>query len=775
MMDINIVTKPDCKYCTILKGKLANTDLEIEYINAYDDEHIEYLNLIRDAGLTFPCIFVDGQYFANSSSDKTVNKLIALQKNNDTITVIKRDGTKEKFSDQKLLKWAKYADKHGANWIHVASETLARLSSHEITTKDIHKTMIAVCLDKEERSYARVASRLIFATIRKAMKNELGFADKVAFKDLFDKYHELGYWKIETPYNPEWEAIYTEMQKQHFDNSQLQQFCDKYALCNSERDAIETPHIALLGIAIAIHGNNLNMVKRFAMATVQGKINLPTPALNGIRNGDWNVISCSVIEGGDTVESIAVANHLSMMMTAKKAGIGISMATRSKGDSVKNGTVKHLGKQPLYHMVEKSVKSFTQQSRGGSATMTFKYNDPDVSEIILGKSLKAPENVRIDKIDYSMSYDNEFIRLVKCDGDVPLVSITEGIVGYKKAREILKEFLIVRNDTGRLYCTNLDTVNKHTPFKENIIQSNLCLEVSLPTKAYPSMADLCADVSEGEVAFCTLCALNYRVITNDVDLEDVAEIAVLTLNILMDRVEMFAPSLKHNLMRRSSLGIGIMGLADYLGINSRYYSEHEIIEELAERHYFYLLKASQAMVTKYNYLPIKQKDIDYNWLPIDTKSTAKAPLLDWESLRGKPRANSVLVAHMPTESSAIFSGGRGGLYPSRIKNGTIRRQSRHGSIVEFIPNYITETAWETSTTVMQNMYASVQAYTDQAISADYYSVPALYENNKISLKRLMIEFVRASELGIKNTYYLNTADGSGKQVERKETCESCSV
>ena len=75
-------------------------------------------------------------------------------------------------------------------------------------------------------------------------------------------------------------------------------------------------------------------------------------------------------------------------MTAKKAGIGVEFTTRSKGSDVKNGRIKHLGKHPIYKHVSSGVSEFTQETRGGSATVGFTCIDPEVYNIALWKSNK---------------------------------------------------------------------------------------------------------------------------------------------------------------------------------------------------------------------------------------------------------------------------------------------------------------------------------------------------------------------------------------------------
>lgn len=391
--------------------------------------------------------------------------------------VIKRDGSEVPFDETKIGRWAKHASRQGVNWESLQQETVEALPS-KVTTQEIHETMIDICVLKRDLNYSRIAARLKYAELRKNMTHVLGMNDKThSFEELYNKYLEMGIWKI-GPYKPEYSIIYEELYDERMEYWQIKQWFDKYGISvghKNEKRLVETPHMGAIAIAIAVHEGDIDMIRTLATGIVKGKLNMPTPVINGCRNGDWNTISCCVIEGGDTIDSIGVALDVAYKMTAKKAGIGIRMNTRSLGDSVKNDTVTHLGKKPIYASIEKLVKMFTQVSRGGSATTTFSVYDPEIMSLLLLKTQRIPEPDRIDKIDYSMAYDENFIKQVVENGTIQTVSI-DGTLGKEyKARDILKSFLTARQETGRVYCVNLDEMNNHTPFISSVNQSNLCL------------------------------------------------------------------------------------------------------------------------------------------------------------------------------------------------------------------------------------------------------------------------------------------------------------
>lgn len=698
--------------------------------------------------------------------------------------VIKRDGTEQEFSAEKLNKWAEYATQVGGSWSEVSMETYKRLPE-KVTSSDIHQTMINVCLDKEDIVYSRVAARLEFAKIRRALRS-YGIQDTGSFKDIYEFMISSGTWSADAipTYNSAWEDWYKEVCETRLEYWQLKQWCDKYAR-KLDGVVIETPHIGAMGIGLGFHGDT-ELAFKLAKGIIQGKINLPTPALNGVRNGDFNTISCCVISGGDSVGSILAADHLSAMFTSKKSGIGIEMDTRSKGDPVKGGATEHLGKHSLYSSIDSSVKLFTQVTRGGSATVTFKVIDPEVESICLWKTQRVDVETRLDKIDYSMAYNNAFLEAVVKNTDWYLFSLLAApeaheafykpettLADYQalaakfphkvvKARDLLKTFLTARNETGRVYCFNVSRANEHTPFKDTIRLSNLCQEICLPTTPYVDLPDLYSDESVGETAFCVLSAINVQN-TSVEEYEDIAETILRTVDTMIDCAEMPSKSLEKKIKQRRSVGVGITGLAGFLYSKGMDYrgddASLQAVENLAELHYFSLLKASQKMAEEAG---TTIEGVDLNWLPIDTKVGKLSPTMDWESLRGKQRKHSVLVAHMPTASSATFSNATSGLYPQRNK--VINNKSRKG-LVQYICESFDESkhlsSWAVDNVTLSRYYAAIQDYTDQGISADYYFDPSRYDDEKKPLSELMKEWVAQAKFGNKSMYYINTRDYNG--------------
>ena len=726
--------------------------------------------------------------------------------------VIKADGSIEKFDLDKLSKWAKYASKVGGDWSELAIETFTKLPEL-CHSKDIHQAMIDVCYSKQDLVYSRVASRLETAQLRKNIERQLGIkVNKASFKEIRDALINKGVWCKETipTYALQQEELFEELKHIHLESWQVSQWVDKYLL-KINGVTVETPAIAAIGIGLGLHGDTQDAYD-LARDIIYSRTNLPTPVLNGIRNGDFNGVSCCVISAGDSVESIEVAQHLAVRMTAKKAGIGIEFTTRSKGSDVKEGRIKHLGKHPIYKHTDSGVKQFTQETRGGSATVGFTCIDPEVYNIALWKSQRIDIEQRLDRLDYSFIFNDAFLDAVvnrkewylfdyndakhlykafyvsDVETYTKTVSqlIADGVKHTKvQALDLIKHILMIRQETGRMYFFNVSRANTHTPFNGVIRLSNLCQEICLETTPYESMEDLYLDNGSGETAFCSLGALVPVNIKDDVEYKRVAYTLVKTINKLIVKCPKMTKNHERTMLERMSLGVGITGLAEYLYKQGYDYdgseSSLEFVSDLAEKHCFYLYKASQKLSEETG---IEVKGVDLNWLPVDTKLGKFTPKMDWESIRGKPRVNSVLIAHMPTESSAVASGVTNGLYPPRKV--VINKKSRKG-VVQFICKGFEQgknlLAWDVDNVTLSRYYSAVQDWSDQGISADTYFDPRKFENGKKPLSLLLKEWVAHFKLGNKSMYYVNTYDDDEvsifdliQSVEAQEAdCEGCKL
>ena len=93
------------------------------------------------------------------------------------------------------------------------------------------------------------------------------------------------------------------------------------------------------------------------------------------------------------------------------------------------------------------------------------------------------------------SFDELYVKLMK-----QMIQSQEKLLD---AQELILALLKERAETGRMYLMNIDHCNSHSSFIDKVEMSNLCQEITLPTKPIQHIDD-----ETGEIALCILSAIN---------------------------------------------------------------------------------------------------------------------------------------------------------------------------------------------------------------------------------------------------------------------------
>ncbi|EHP9878068.1 ribonucleoside-diphosphate reductase subunit alpha [Escherichia coli] len=731
--------------------------------------------------------------------------------------VIKSDGSEVVFDPERLNKAAIFGDDGNGNWSHIALDAYKRLYDG-CTTKEVNQAIIDACISRKDEAHARMAGRVLVGQIYKEAFG--GFTKIPSLPNFYHRMVDSGYWEDMKYTGLELtalEAVIDHSKDLSYGYAVLKQFRDKYGIKDAVNDILfESPQMMFMGMAMAVMKNmpkdrRIKDVTKLYTYLSDLKINAPTPYLNGLRTGKTGYASCCVIKADDTAKSIGVAREVAYTMTVNQAGIGYYLASRSIGDGVRGNTIKHMGKLPYYRGIDAGVKENRQQSRGGSATISFLALDPQIDELIRLRNPMTVTSKRINTMDYSVGINKSFVNRVAKNLDWMLVSykdapqLHDGMFTmtmeefdsevdkiakdasipktWIKARDLAIEIITQRTETGRLYVYWTDEMNRHTPFKEIIYSSNLCCEISLPTKGYSDMRNLFEyDAEDGEVALCFLASLVAGRVKQE-EYEDVAYYTVLMIDNVMDIMTYPYENMESTVKKRRSIGVGITNVAHYIATHRVPYGSPEskqLVHDLAELHSYSLHKASLRLAKERGVCEwIGKTKYPSGWLPIDTynktiDSVVKDPTLkqDWESLRkeivdfGGIR-NSVLEAYMPNESSSLATNTTNGIYP--VRDHVIFKKSPQGQVLFIVPDYeklkdYYTSAWDTPTNDLIDIYALFQKFTGQAISADLYLDYTKHKDGKISMKEQLGYLIKATKVGMKTWYYLNSKVGAGDSL-----------
>ena len=748
------------------------------------------------------------------------------------IQVIKRDGTRESIDLEKIHRVVHWASQDLENISVSQVEINSQLAFFDgIKTEDIHETIIKSAADlisTEVPDYQYLAARLaIFHLRKKAFKSftppslihhvinltDLGIYDK----DILKKYNKTEFKELDN-YIDHWRDM-------NFSYAAVKQLEGKYLVQNRVTGEIfESPQFLYMLAGMCLFQDykgkaRLDIVKRFYDATSTFKISLPTPIMAGVRTPTRQFSSCVLIETDDDLDSISASSGAIVKYVSQRAGIGINAGRiRALGSPIRGGEATHTGCIPFFKHFHTAVKSCSQGGvRGGAATLFYPLWHLEVEGLLVLKNNTGTDENRIRHLDYGVQFNGLMYQRFLADGDITLFSPNDVPSLYDaffadqtkfkklyekyekdktirkekiKARDLFSNFMKERANTGRIYLQNVDHCNTHGAFDANLApirQSNLCMEITLPTKPLFSVQD-----ENGEVALCTLSAVNLGALGSLDELEDITEIIVRSLDSLLDYQDYPIKAAELASKNRRTLGIGVTNLAYYLAKNNAKYSDgsgNELIHKTFEALQFYSLKASNKLANDFGACPLfSETQYAKGILPIDSykkdidKFCGTKLDLDWDSLRKDIKAtglrNSTLTALMPCESSSQISNSTNGIEPPR---GFVSiKQSKDGILKQVVPEYEKfhkkyELLWDIKDNEgYLQLCAIMQKFVDQSISTNTHYDPSQFEGGKVPMKLFLMDLLKAYKYGIKTLYYHTTRDGaSDDQNNNKSTDDDC--
>ena len=479
-------------------------------------------------------------------------------------------------------------------------EMNSQLSFYDgISTEDIQQTLIRSASDLitlENPNYQFVAARLLLFSLRKSIYHRQW--DHPSFRE------HVGNCVLNGVYDRAIFNYYTDDELAQlgefidhdrdlkFTYAGLRQVYDKYLVQDrSSGKVFETPQFMYMMIAATIfHAypkeTRLHYVRKYYDAVSKHLINIPTPIMAGVRTPIRQFASCVLVECDDSLDSIFASDMAIGYYTSQRAGIGINAGRiRALGSRIRDGEVQHTGVIPFLKKFEATVRCCTQNGvRGGSATVHFPIWHREIEDILVLKNNKGTEDNRVRRLDYSIQISKLFYeRFIKGEDislfsphDVPGLydsfgsdSFDELYERYEQdesvprttigAQDLFLSLVKERSETGRIYVMNIDHCNSHSSFTTPVYMSNLCQEITLPTRPLNHIDD-----EHGEIALCILSAINVGKLRKLEDLEDLCDIAVRALDELIDYQGYPVAAAERATKARRSLGIGVIGLAHFL-------------------------------------------------------------------------------------------------------------------------------------------------------------------------------------------------------------------
>jgi ribonucleoside-diphosphate reductase alpha chain len=734
------------------------------------------------------------------------------------LTATKRNGRREPIDLDKIHRVIAWA----AEGLEDVSISQVELKAHiqfydGIKTSDIHELIIKSAADlisDETPDYQHLAARLAIFHLRKRAYQRFtppSLYDHVTKMVSMGKYdpallNDYTQQELETldTYIDHWRDL-------NFAYAAVKQWEGKYLVQNRVTGEIyESPQFAYMFIGACLFARydkatRLDYVRRFYDACSLFKLSLPTPIMSGVRTPTRQFSSCVLIESDDSLDSINATASAIVKYVSQRAGIGVNIGRiRALGSNIRGGEAFHTGLIPFIKYFQTAVKSCSQGGvRGGAATLFYPLWHLEVENLLVLKNNRGVEENRARHLDYGVQLNKLMYQRLLEGGNITLFSPAdvpglydaffadqveferlytqyESQDGLRKktikAIELFGTLMQERAQTGRIYIQNVDHSNTHSAFDPAVApvhQSNLCMEITLPTKPMNNVDD-----PNGEIALCTLAAFNLGAFESLDELEELADIQVRALDALLDYQDYPVNAALHGKQRRT-LGIGVTNFAYYLAKHGVYYSNgsaNRLTHRLFEAFQYYLLKASNNLAKEQGACEwFGETKYAQGILPIDTykkevDEICPEPLhYDWESLRADivqyGLRNSTLSALMPCETSSQITNSTNGIEPPRglisvkaSKDGILKQVvpgfKRYGSNYELLWNIPNNTGYIELIGIMQK-------FVDQSISANTNYDPTRFEGDKVPMKALLQDLLYAYKMGVKTLYYHNTRDGAG--------------
>lgn len=732
--------------------------------------------------------------------------------------VVKRNGRKEIWSDEKINQVCIWACA-GTDACPSEIAMQAKIKYFDgITSQDIHESLYksaADLVEEYEPDFTIAAARLRLFNIRKRAYGDfnppelLEHVKEVTALGWYDQ-EILLKWS-EEEFN-ELDSYIDHNRDLDYKYAAITQWDKKYLVQNRVTGEIfESPQMAIMLCGMCLHqeepkDKRLQYVKDFYDEVSLQNISLPTPINAGVRTPSRQFSSCTLIEMGDSLDSINSVNSAILKYAANRAGIGVNVgAIRGEKFPIRGGEARHTGLVGVIQHIQAALWPSQGGVRKGSANLFYPWWHYDVEQLIVLKNNRGTEDTRARHLDYGIQFNKFFYEKVKNKEPLYLFSpsersqqLYEAFFGDQERfaelyEELSKDSRVVkkvidsskfadifcqeRAQTGRIYVQNVDHCNTNSPFNIVLKMSNLCVEVILPTS--PLSDD---NPDEGEIALCTLAAFNLGNVDEYSQLEKRAKVIVRALDNLLDYQGYPVKAAEKNKLRRT-LGVGVINYAYALAKRGYKYSDdkgNNFTHELFESIQFYLLKASKELAEEKGacelFCDTTYSDgvlpVDRYKKEIDLYHTASLKC-DWEWLRSEIRSkglrNSTVTAIMPAETSAQISNATNGIEPPRGAKSV--KDDQDGKLPQLVPDIENlfdkyEYKWEQpNCRGYLTKVGIMQKFNDQSISANTQYDPSKYDGGRIPTSVIMKDIMFAYHLGIKTLYYHETRDGNDQDVE----------
>lgn len=723
----------------------------------------------------------------------------------ESIKVTKRDGTKEDFDIAKVKQSIHYAcEGTSVNPLELESR-IDYFLKQGIRTSDIQLNIIEHAKQlatAQEPEWLMVAGHA-FAMHQQHSSNFLdkpfsefieyvvgkGFYDKSLLSYSSDDLDELGaYIKHDRDRDCSYAALITNSTK----------YQNKYET-NQQMHMVNALRFGLK----VDQQERKEFVKQVYDVLSKREFSLATPFMSNLRSGG-NTASCFIISLEDDIDSIFNNVHRIAKISKNGGGLGIYLGNlRAKGSSVGKAenasntivqwvkiindtlvAVNQGGKRagagtvalPLWH--NDILDFLDMQTEHGDIRLKaydvfpqvtvpdlFMLRDAQDKEWTTFCPFEVKQKLGVDiRGKYSKDFEEAYAKIEQAY-DQKKLKVSRRI----KARELIKQIMRVQFETGLPYLAFTDRINELNPNKADpesigIPCVNLCTE---------SFSNVVPD-KYGHV--CNLGSINMGNIRDTAHLAEVSKIACKVLNAGIEMTNHPDAITEAHNNRYRTIGIGVMGLHDYLAREWQSYSNTELISEIFECiEYNAGLQSVELAKAKGSFGAFEHSGWKNGEMTRRFKQLGCGKY-DWDVLQSEidlyGMRNSQLTSPAPTTSTSISQDASASVLP--IYSAFFSEDNKTGSVkvaARFLkdnPLGYGKTQVKFSAKEIIDACAAMQKFTDTGISMEL-----IFDQNKADFKAkdLYDAIHHAHKQGLKAIYYIRSV----KQKEQSdESCVACS-
>jgi len=704
--------------------------------------------------------------------------------------VINRDNIVEDLNIEKIReKLLRACDGLEVNMVELESN-IDSIYEENITTQKIQASLIntAVAMTTfEESDWSYVAGRLLMMEAEREVYHSRGFSygdfsktiRKMTELGLYDE-RLLSYTEEELNQIAQLIDINRDMV---YDYAGANMFVNRY-LIKHDGKTYELPQETFMTISMMLAlnekagGTRVEIVKEFYNALSLRKLSLATPILANLRIPHGNLSSCFITAIDDNIESIFYNIDSIARISKNGGGVGVNVSRiRAKGSMVNGYYNASGGVVPWIRIINDTAVAVNQQGRrAGAVTVALDTWHLDIETFLELQTENGDQRGKAYDIYPQVVCSNLFMKRVKNNESWTLLD----------PYEIRKKYGI---ELCELYGYEFENLyekieNDHMGMIGN---GNLCMESFSnfkPTINFVEEEDGNTSIRRsemGEIHTCNLISINLAELTSE-ELEKHVALAVRALDNTIDlTVTPLKESNKHNLLYRT-IGVGAMGLADYLAREYMIYEESiNEINELFERIALYSIKASALLAKDRGaYKAFKGSKWDQGifygkkreWY--DTNSKFKDEwneafyLVETNGLR-----NGELTAIAPNTSTSLLMGSTASVTPTFSR--FFIEKNQRGAIPRTV-KHLKDRAWfypefkNVNPISYVKIMAKIGSWVTQGVSMEM-----VFDLNKdIKAKDIYDTLMTAWEEGCKSVYYIRTIQKNTNNISDKEECESCS-